>query len=103
MQAQKMTREEMIAVADQAKPGTKLRLTYDPQATGSLIYLKVFLQTGMITTDIMTEAVIEAVRQSGDWEHDDNRSLTVVITAKCDMETFKYRTIRDLERLEVVT
>lgn len=104
MQALAMTQEDMISLANKATPGTRLRLTYDPRATtGSLVYLKVMLGGGMITTDKMTELLIEAVRQSGEWKSDDNRIHVVTITGKCDMEMFEYRVIRDLERLEVVT
>lgn len=90
----------------EAKNGShKVRITFEKSAEKTdVYYLLGMKRNGIIAfQNPMDEAVMMAVAQSGDWEHDDNRTLTLTLTETFDAEWFIGRMRRCLENIEVVT
>lgn len=81
----------------------KVRITFKPSAEkADVTYLLGMKRNGIIAfQNPMDEAVMMAVAQSGDWEHDDNLTLTITLTETFDADWFIGRMRRCLENIEI--
>lgn len=66
----------------------KLRITYKRDAIQGLYALMALVNAGMLTMSSGDSAVALSVIMTSDWEHDENRSFTVLLTEKFQDETF---------------
>ena len=81
----------------------KVRITFKKSAEKTdVYYLLGMKRNGIIAfQNPMDEAVMMAVAQSGDWEFDDNRTLTLTLTETFDADWFIGRMRRCLENIEI--
>jgi hypothetical protein len=84
-----MKQKIQMAVDEAIKNGTrKLRITYRCDAIQGLYALRALVDAGMLTMSSGDSAVALSVIMTRDWEHDENRSFTVLLTEKFQGETF---------------
>ena len=84
-----MKQKIQTAVKEAIKNGTrKLLITYKRDAIQGLHALTALVNAGMLTMSSGDWAVALSVIMTRDWEHDENRSFTVMLTEKFQDETF---------------
>lgn len=103
-----MTMRDQIlaAVKTVLAPGgsRKVRVTFKREETFAPTYLQAMAMQGVIKLEngYADLALIVAIRQSENWERDENRIFTVTLTDKYDENFFVGRMQRPLENIEAV-
>lgn len=86
---------------DEVQPGAELILEFKPEATEDLIYVHMLHSAGVIILEPGQQMLLEAVRLSGEWEHDYNRFTTVVVGPRWNRDYFQGRMSRALKSLNI--
>ena len=95
--------ENISQVVKDAQSGSrKVRITFKPDAYSDINYLLGMDRSGIITMKAGDRMTLMAVMGSGNWEHDENRTLEVTFTDEFDGEWFISRMRRALDKIEVV-
>lgn len=95
-----MTLAEAIQQAQQGSG--KVEVIFKREAIGDLNYLFGMVRNGIIELDPGDEMALMAVAQTGDWEGDHNRTVTITLTNKFDEEWFVGRMRRAVESISAV-
>ena len=94
--------ENITQVVKDAQAGSrKVRCTFKQDAYSDISYLLGMDRSGIIALKTGDRMVMMAVMGSGNWEHDENRTLEVTLTDDFDSDWFVGRMRRALEQIEV--
>lgn len=100
-----MKRQDVEKTLVGVQVGTVLKLTYKKECLMDTVYLIGMARSGLLRfKNPMTEAIILAISQSGDWGNPSNRIVEVVIADEFrpNLEWFVGRTSDAIESLEIV-
>lgn len=94
--------ENITQIIKDAQAGSrKVRCTFKQDACSDTSYLLGMDRSGIISLETGDRLVMMAVMQSGNWEHDENRTLEVTLTDDFDADWFVSRMRRALDKIEV--
>ena len=100
-------RNKILEAVRAALSGSKkVKITFKPTAEqGEVAYLLGMERTGIIKLDGnngQDRFILECVMSTGDWGHDNNRTIIVILTDQFDGDWFASRLDRALESIEGV-
>lgn len=81
--------------------GDELIVRFKPEATADCVYILAMNAAGVLKLNTGDLMFYEAVRETGDWDGDHNRTQTLVLGPRWNYEFFVGRMRRALESLEV--
>lgn len=81
-------------------PGDTLVLRFSEGAADDFIYVQALERAGVIKIDPKDAMIVAAIADSGSFEHEQNRNLTVTVGDAWDRNFFEGRMRRALESLE---
>jgi hypothetical protein len=90
-----------FSVLDDVKPGDTLIVRFKKNATDDLIYIQAMRGAKVIDLDPGELMVNEAIRLTGDWDHDSNRTQELTVGSYWDRVFFEGRMRRALESIKV--
>src|SRR5690348_5913745 len=86
---------------ESVEPGDKLVVVFQARATDDLVYVSAMCSAGVLELPPGDRALVDAIRMTADWEHDENRNMTFTAGPNWSREFFEGRMRRALESLEV--
>jgi len=95
----------MTSVIQEALQGSReVLITFKRDAIGEISYFIGMVQEGIVEPKHPMDFItLMAVSQSGDWSHDSNRTLDIILTSSFEEEWFVSRMERALESIEVIS
>jgi hypothetical protein len=102
MSSNRLTKEDFDRALGLGESGRKVRVTFrrDAESADLAYFMAMFNRGNLFFLSLSAATNLAAVRDSGRWGSDKNRTVDIELTCDFDRSWFEGRTIRALEKIE---